>query len=707
MSVYETDKIRNVALLGHQGSGKTMVAEAMLLHGGAITRVGTIEEGSTVSDYHPSENQRQMSVFASLLHPEWEGHKINVLDTPGYPDFVGEVASSIRVVDTAIYVLNAVDGVQVGTDLTWGYGEKAQIPALFLINHIDKEGVDFDGLVESVQERFGRAATVVQLPAGPRSVVDLLLMKQLSFPEGAAAAEVGEIDAALRDRAEELHNTLVEDIAENDEALMEQYLEQGELGTEEMMRGLKNAIVTRQMFPILLSSAPSTIGISRLMSFINECCPSPAEAPPTPVREGEPVAADPSGPPVAFVFRTMSEQHVGEYSFFRVCSGTIEQSVDLENAQTGNTERLGSLFVLNGRGRDSVPKLSAGDIGATVKLKSTRTNDTLHPKDSEVIIEPIEFPEVRYTAAVRPLQAGEEDKLSGGMQKLCAEDPSLRVIHNTDLNQVLLGGLGEMQLEIAKSHLKERFGVEVELSIPKVSYRETVQGAGRASYRHKKQTGGAGQFADISLIVEQLDGEYQPPPEIKVRGTSTVDTDWGAKVEFIDAIVSGVIDMRRFSGAIQKGVVQAMRSGPIAGYPVGDVRIIIYDGKMHSVDSNETAFRVAARMGFREAFQGASPVMLEPIFDLEVRMPDAYTGEVMSDLNTRRARIQGMEAEGALQKIVARAPEAELLRYSTTLRSLTQGRGLHTARFSRYEPMPRNIQDKIVEEAMRRKEEAE
>jgi elongation factor G len=707
MKVYESAQIRNVALLGHQGAGKTMLAEAMLFHSGAINRMGSAQEGSTVCDYHTAEQQRQMSIFASLIHVEWEGNKVNLLDAPGYPDFVGEVTACLKVVDTAIFVLHAQDGVQVGTDLAWGYGEKAKLPGIFVINHIDRPGLDFSGVIESVQERFGRAATLMQFPTGDasRSIVDLLLMKQLTFPDGAGKPEVQEIDAAHKERAAALRNTLVENIAENDEALMERYLEAGELSPEDLQKGLKTAILNRLVFPIFLTSATAHIGVQRLMSVIHEYLPSPLEVPAVTTAADESLPCDAAAEPVAFVYRTMTEPHVGEYSFFRLYSGTLEQGMDLENAQTNNMERLGGLFVLNGRNRDTVQKLVAGDIGAVVKLKDTRTNHTLRQKGGKIAIPPIVFPDIRYTASIKTVTAGEEDKLSAGLQKLVSEDPSLRIIHDPDLNQLLLAGQGEMQLEIARYRLKERYSVEVALSIPKVSYRETIQTSARSSYRHKKQTGGAGQFADVSLVVEPLIGTYNPPADIKVRGSNTVETSWGAKLELIDAIVSGVIDMKRFASAIQKGVLEAMRAGPIAGYPVGDVRVIVYDGKMHPVDSNETAFRVAGRQCFRDAFQKAQPVMLEPIFDLTVMLPDAYTGDVMGDLNTRRARIQGMQAEGPMQKISATAPEVELLRYSTTLRSLTQGRGFHSVRFNAYEPMPRNVQDKVVDENKRAKEE--
>ncbi len=698
MKVYDSDHVRNIALVGHQGSGKTMLAEAMLYESGSLNRMGSVEAGSTVSDFHDSEKERQMSVFASLIHAEWEGHKINVLDTPGYPDFVGEVISSLKVADTALFVINCGEGVQVGTELAWTYGTMTKTPAMFVLNHLDKADADFNGTVEQLQERFGREATVVQLPAGPgtRSIIDVLLMKQLTFEEGTRKWSVSEIDEAFRERADALHNELIENIAENDEALMELYFEKGELNEDEMRAGLHQAMIDRKLFPIFLTSATENIGVSRLMSFIDNVCPKPGEMPPAETESGDPVQADAAGSPVAFVYQTMSEQHVGDYSFFKVYSGTLHAGMDLVNAQTGGSERLGQLFSINGNSRDQVEKMEAGDIGAVVKLKNTHTNNTLREKSSNIVIKEIEFPEPRYKIAVRPLREGDEDKLGHGLHQLHEEDPSLYIEHDSNLSQLVLGGQGEMHLEIAKYRLKNRFGVEVEFVQPRIAYLETVQGNSRAKYRHKKQTGGAGQFAEIAVALEPLVGEYKPPRDIKVRNVAEASTPWGSKVEFIDAIVGGVIDMRRFFGAIQKGVLEGMQRGPIAGYPVGDLRMVIFDGGMHSVDSNENAFKSAARAVFRDAFREARPALLEPIYDVEITVPDSYTGDVMGDLNTRRGRIQGIEAEGHFQKIKAQVPEGELYRYSTILRSITHGRGLHRATFSHYEAMPRNVQDKVV-----------
>ncbi|MEX1055329.1 MAG: elongation factor G, partial [Rhodothermales bacterium] len=559
MNVYDADHIRNVALVGHQGSGKTMLAEAMLFASGAIRRMGSIEAHSTVSDFHPSEHERLMSVFASLLHAEWKGHKINILDTPGYPDFVGEVISSLRVADTAIFVMDAVEGVQVGTELAWAYGEMIKKPSMFVINHIDKTDADFRSLVAQLKERFGHGATVVQIPAGKgsRTIIDVLLMKQLTFPEDGGEATEAEIDDEHRAEAEQLHTTLIEDIAENDEGLMELYFEKGELSEDEMRQGLHETILKRQLFPIFVTSAVENVGVSRLMSFIDNVLPSPAEMPPVEVEKGEPFTADPSGEATALVYKTMAEQHVGDYSFLRIYSGKLEQGMDMENPQTSTIERLGQLYAINGHDRDPVQSLYAGDMGALVKLKNTHTNNTLRQKGSKVVLRKIEFPEPRYRTAIRAVKEGEEDKLAQGLHQILEEDPSLVIVHDPHLKQITLGGQGEMHLEVTRYRLKHRFGVDVEYYKPRVAYRETIQSQARASYRHKKQTGGAGQFADISIMVDPLNGEFKPPPDISVRNQAEVETAWGSKIHFVDAIVGGVIDMRRFFGAIQKGVLEA------------------------------------------------------------------------------------------------------------------------------------------------------
>ncbi len=701
MNSFDTPRIRNIVLVGHQSSGKTSFAESMLFVGGTTHRLGSVGEGSTVSDYHPSEKERQMSVFSSLLHTTWQRHKINIIDTPGYPDFIGEVVAAMRVVDTAVFVMNAQESIEVGAELAWSCAAENGRPSMFVINQVDRQHADVERLTGEIIDRFGASASVVQFPGGDsNTIIDVLLMKQLTFAADGKQA-VSEVAAEFRDQAEELHSKLVEDIAVNDEELMERYFEQGELTEDEMRQGLRTAMIRRELFPIFCAAATENVGTARIMSFIDNVCPSPGDMRPAETDQGAPVEPDPAGSPVVFVYRTMAEQHVGDYSFFRTYGGTVEPGIDLENAQTGTTERLGQLYALNGRERETTPRMAAGDIGALVKLRGTHTNNTLRRKGSDVVIRPIRFPAPRYRSSIRPANEGEEDKLAQGLHQITAEDPSLVVVHDPHLSQITLGGQGELHLRVAQYRLKSKVSVDVEFGRPRIAYRETVTAEARASYRHKKQTGGAGQFADISVLIEPLDGEFRKRSDITVRNTVQATTDWGSTIELVDGIVGGVIDMRRFFGAIQKGVLQAMQRGPVASYPVGNVRLVIYDGGMHSVDSNEAAFRMAARMCFRDAFRKARPVILEPVHDVEVTVPESYTGEIMGDMNTRRARIQGIVAEGTMQKIRAQVPEAELYRYSTSVRSMTQGRGIHTSVFSHYEAMPRNVQDQVVADAAR------
>ncbi|HRR07637.1 MAG TPA: elongation factor G [Rhodothermales bacterium] len=707
MKVYDADHTRNIALVGHSGSGKTTIAEAMLFNAGVINRMGTVEEGNTVSDYHKSEQDRQMSIFTSILHTEWQEHKINIFDTPGYLDFTGEVIAALKVVDTAVFVIDGVTGVQVGTEAAWQFAKDFQTPSMFLINALDKEESSFEARIAEIQERFGRGAAVVQVAAGQgtRSIIDVLLMKYITFPVGSREMVVQDIPEKFKERAEKLHNELIESIAENDEGLMELYFEEGTLTEDQMREGLHKSMLKRELFPVFVCSGKHNIGITRFMQFVDKTCPRPSEMPPPPMASGNPIMPESNGVPVAFIFRTMAEEHVGEYSFFRVYHGTIETGMDLENAQTRELERLGQIYSLNGKQRDTVQKIVAGDIGAVVKLRNTHTNNTLRAKGTDYEIQPISFPNPRFVESVVTLKQGEEDKLAQGIHRLHEEDPSLVVIHDADLRQTLLGGQGNMHLDVAKERLLNQFKVAIQFKKPKVGYRETVTVQARAQYRHKKQTGGAGQFADISMLVEPLMGEFIPPADIQPRNVAVIETAWGSKIEFIDAIVGGVIDMRRFFGAIQKGVSERLQTGPLAGYPVGDVRVVIHYGGMHAVDSNENAFKTAAKMCFIQAFNAAKPVLLEPIHEVTVTIPDLFMGDVMGDLNTRRARILGMESVGALQAITALIPQSELYHYSTDLRSITQGRGIHKEQFHSYENMPRNEQEKVIASAEKIKDE--
>jgi len=700
MTVSSPDDLRNVALVGHQGSGKTALAEAFLHVSGAIGRAGSVPEGTTTSDYHPSEQDRGMSIFTSLLRTEWNDRTVNILDTPGYPDFASEVIAAMKVTDTALYVMDARSGVEVGTEMAWTYGEQMDTPSMFVVNHVDHADADFRTIVDEIEDRFERGATLVQIPAGSgsRSLVDVLRMQQLHYPEGATEPEVGPIDDAFEAEARELHETLVEDIAAQDEALMETYFEQGELTEAQMREGLQAAMLDRDLYPVFVTSATEEIGVGRLLDFIEGVCPSPADRP-TETATGAPLTPDPDDGTVAFVYRTMAQEHVGEFSYVRAYDGTLTSGQDLENASTGTTERIGQIYVLNGEERENVPRLVAGDLGALVKLDDTNTNDTLREPGSDLEIPAIQFPEPRFTMAVEAAESGQEDKLARGLHRITAEDPSLVYEHDALLNQLTLSGQGELHLRIAKSRLKRRAGVDIRFVEPKISYREAIETRATSDYRHKKQSGGAGEFADISMLIEPLNGAFHPPDHVDVRDEETVSTEWEAEVHFVDAIVGGVIDMNSFFSSIQKGVLDAMEEGPVAGFPVGDVRVVIYDGGMHPVDSNEAAFKRAAYACFRNAFQDARPTLLEPIREVIVTTPDEYTGDVISDLNTRRGRVQGINTQGSLQRITAEVPAAELHKYSAALRSITHGRGLHMTRFSHYEAMPQNVQEEVVDRA--------
>ena len=642
MTMPDTRQIRNIALVGHQGSGKTALSEAMLHTSGVLPRAGSVTEGTTKSDHHESEQERRMSIFATLLHAAWDDKKINILDTPGYPDFASEVIASMRVADTALYVMDARSGVEVGTEMAWGYGEQTETPSLFVINHIDHSNADFSSIVDEIGNRFGRGATVVQLPAGEgtRTVVDVLQMRQLYYPEGETEPEVQPIDDAFEDRARDLHETLVEDIAASDDTLMETYFEQGELTEDQMRNGLRAAMIDRELYPVFVTSATEEIGVSRLLDFIGDVCPSPASRL-VETEGGQELTADPDDDAVGFVYRTMAQEHVGEYSYVRVFDGTIESGQDLENARTASSERIGQMYELNGADRNNIPRLVAGDLGALVKLDDTNTNDTLRSQQlsgSDVVIPPIQFPDPRYRMAVRAMEEGQEDKLARGLHQITDEDPSLVFNHDALLNQLILSGLGEMHLQIAKERLERQAGVEVEFVRPRISYRETIQNRATAEYRHKKQSGGAGEFADISMLIEPYDGEFRPPDYVDIRGEDIVETEWGAEMHFVDAIVGGVIDMNKFFSSIKKGVLNTMEEGPVAGFPVGDVRIAIFDGGMHPVDSNEAAFKRAAFACFRNAFQKANPALLEPIHTVTVTTPDDYTGDIISEIGRASCR---------------------------------------------------------------------
>lgn len=688
MKDLRTEIIRNIVTGAHSGSGKTSLVEAMLYSMGVTNRLGTIEQGNTVSDYNEDEIERQISLNSSILHGPWKKHKINIIDTPGFMDFFGDVVASLYVADLVLVLISAASGVEVGTEMVWQEANKQKRPRFLVINKLDRENVDFDKIVNEVKESFGSEVTVCQFPVetGPNflKIVDVVRNKLLVFPNDKSGKYTEEeIPSDLKDKADSLRNELVESIAEIDESLMEKYFEAGELSEEEIHEGLKKAIRERLIFPIFCTSATNNVGVSSLLDAIVEFGPSPKDLGPIKSVDGEEREIDSNGPLTALVFKTIAEAHVGELSFVKVFSGTLKQGMDVQNSSQEMVERIGQMYFLNGKNKDSAESIIAGDIGALVKLKNTHTGDTLVDKGSKFKLPKIEFPEPIIRIAIKAKAKGEEDKIANGLHALHEEDPTFLVKYDPELKQTIVSGQGEMHLDIILKRLKQRFGVDVDTEKPKIPYRETIRSKAEAQGKYKKQSGGRGQYGDCWLRLEPL-------PR-------------GEEFEFVDAIVGGVIP-GKFIPAVEKGVRETMAEGVLAGYPVVDVKVTVYDGSYHSVDSSEMAFKIAASMAFKKAFVEAKPVILEPIYDVEVRVPEEFMGDVMGDISSRRGKIQGMESDGRFQIIKAKVPEAELYKYSTALRSMTQGRGIHKRSFSHYEEVPPDIQQKIIEESQKEKE---
>lgn len=701
MKEFTPQAIRNIALVGHGGSGKTSLAEALLFTAGATTRLGKVEDGSTVSDYHPDEIERQISISTSLLHCEWKTAKLNILDTPGYTDFTGEVKCGLRVADIALIVIKGAEGIEVGSEIVWQYTQEYNNCVVFIVNKMDNEHADFDEVVRKIEERFSHDAIPVQIPVehgvGFDAIVDLLRMKVLQYiRDGNGKYTETDIPQELKSRVESMREALVEKIAETDETLLNAFLDKGTLTEKEIQDGLKRGMRDRKIFPILCSAASHNIGAASIMDFLVDYAPSPADMPVTvgtlvagngqEHREVH-IAPDPAGQPTLFVFKTVAESHVGELSFFRVYSGTVTPGLDLVNEASNKIERLSQIFVMNGKERKEVGKLLAGDMGAVVKLKDTHTNNTLSSKAFAVVLPPIQFPEPVISMAIVPKSKGDEDKIANGLHILHEEDPTFVVKVDPELRQTVISGQGELHLTIILKRLKSRFGVDVDMIEPKIPYRETIRGkCPEVEYKHKKQTGGRGQFGHVWLKIEPL-------PR-------------GGGFEFVDAIVGGVVP-GRFVPAVEKGIVEAMGDGVIAGYKVVDVKVTLFDGSYHTVDSDENSFKIAGRMAFKKGFKEAKPILLEPIYEVEVRVPEEYMGDVMGDISSRRGKILGMESDGSHQIIKALVPLKELHRYSTTLRSMTQGRGIHKQKFDHYEEVPKEIADKIIAEHAKEKVEEE
>lgn len=701
MADFDTSHVKNIVLLGHAGSGKTTLAECMLFEAGIITRRGTVAEKNTVGDYHELEQERGNTIFSKLLHTKWQGYKINIIDTPGYDDFSGEVISALRVADTGVMLLNGTRGVEVGTDIIWEYTEQFKTPMLFAVNKLDDDTADFDKTVNEAKAHFGGKITVVQYPlnqgAGFDVIVDVLKMTMYKFPATGGKPQKLPIPDSEKAKADELHRILVEAVASNDETLMEHYFEKGELDEDEMKIGLKKSLINHDLFPVFCLSAAKDMGSGRIMGFIDNVCPSANEMPPQKTKAGETLPCDPNGPACIFIYKTVTEPHVGELSYFKVYSGTVKAGAELVNESTGVSEKINQLFVVEGNKRTPVNELTAGDIGATLKLRNTHVNNTLHEKGKNIELINIEFPVSNLTMAIESTKKGEEEKLATALHELKNEDPTIKVEVSPELKQTLIHCQGDMHLAVAKWKIEHQQKIEVKFTKPRIAYRETIRRSADSMYRHKKQSGGSGQFGEVHLRIEPWYEGLADPADLNVRGKEVFDLAWGGKLVYYNCIVGGAID-QRFLPSILKGVMEKMQEGPLTGSYVRDVRVCVYDGKMHPVDSNDISFKIAGLQAFRQAFQQADPQILEPIYHVEVLCPEDLTGAVIGDLQTRRAMVEGMDTEGHFTKVIAKAPLAEMQDYSGNLRSFTQGRAKFRMSFSDYEAVPFEIQRKLADD---------
>ena len=710
MKVYQTNEIKNIALLGSSGSGKTTLVEAMLFESGVIKRRGSVAAKNTVSDYFPVEQEYGYSVFSTVLHVEWNNKKLNIIDCPGSDDFVGSTVTALNVTDTAIILLNGQYGVEVGTQNHFRYTEKLNKPVIFLVNQLDNEKCDYDNILEQLKEAYGSKVVPIQYPiaTGPgfNALIDVLLMKKYSWkPEGGAPA-IEDIPAEEMDKAMEMHKALVEAAAENDENLMEKFFEQDSLTEDEMREGIRKGLIARGMFPVFCVCGGKDMGVRRLMEFLGNVVPFVSEMPKVQNTEGKEVAPDTNGPESLYFFKTSVEPHIGEVSYFKVMSGKVHEGDDLLNADRGSKERIAQIYVVAGGNRVKVEELQAGDIGAAVKLKDVKTGNTLNGKDCDYKFNFIKYPNSKYTRAIKPVNEADVEKMMSILNRMREEDPTWVIEQSKELKQTLVHGQGEFHLRTLKWRLENNEKLPVKYEEPKIPYRETITKAARADYRHKKQSGGAGQFGEVHLIVEPYK-EGMPVPDtykfngqefkITVRGTEEIPLEWGGKLVFINSIVGGSIDAR-FLPAIMKGIMSRMEQGPLTGSYARDVRVIVYDGKMHPVDSNEISFMLAGRNAFSEAFKNAGPKILEPIYDVEVFVPSDRMGDVMGDLQGRRAMIMGMSSEKGFEKLVAKVPLKEMSSYSTALSSLTGGRASFIMKFSSYELVPADVQDKLMKD---------
>ena len=717
MKVYQTNEIKNIALIGSAGSGKTTLAESMLFESGVIKRRGTVEARNTVCDYFPVEQEYGYSVFSSVFNVEWNGKKLNIIDCPGSDDFVNGAITALNVTDQALILINGQYGPEVGTQNNFRYTEKLQKPVIFLINQLDKDNCDFDNVIEKMNEIYGPKCIQIQYPietgAGFNSIIDVLMMKKYSWKEDGGETTIEDIPADQMEKAKELHNALVEAAASCDESLMEKFFDAENLTEDDLRAGIRQGLITRSIFPVFCVCAGKSMGVQRLMEFLGNVVPFVSDMPKVHNTRGEEVAADADAPTSLYFFKTAVEPHIGEVSYFKVMSGSVKEGDDLINRDRSSKERMSSIFICAGGNREKIEELKAGDIGCAVKLKDVKTGNTLCDKDCEHKFDFIKYPNPKFSRSVKAVDEAETEKMMTALIKMRQEDPTWIVEQSKELRQTIIRGQGEFHLRTLKWRMENNEKIMIEYGEPRIPYRETITKAARADYRHKKQSGGAGQFGEVHLIVEPY-AEGMPDPTVykfggqefkmNIKNREEIDLEWGGKLVFINSVVGGAID-QRFMPAILKGIMERMERGPLTGSYARDVRVVVYDGKMHPVVSNELSFMLAARNAFSQAFKEAGPKILEPIYDLEVYVPGDFMGDVMGDLNGRRALIMGMDSEAGYQKLKAKIPLKELSNYSNTLRSLTGGRASFTTKFASYELVPNNIQGDLI--AAHEKEESE
>lgn len=708
MKTFQTDYIKNIALLGNSGSGKTTFAESMLLNGGVIDRRGNIESKNTASDYHLIEQENENSLYSTVLYAEFKDKKINFIDTPGLDDFVGGIISSLNPVDTGLMMVSASNGVEVGTEIQFRHTDQANKALVFVVNGLDHEKSNFDKAIELLKERFGGNIVLAQFPVNEgidfNAIIDVITMKMYKYSPDGGTPEILDIPDDQKDKADNLHNELVEKAAENDDKLMELFFENETLTEDEMRKGIKMGLVQRGIFPVFCASAKKNMGVTRIMEFIVNAAPSPNEMPAPKNNAGQEINCDASGPASIFMFKTSLEEHIGEVNYFKVMSGEIREGGDLINTCNSNKERISQIYVSAGKKREKVAKMFAGDIGATVKLKSTKTNHTLNIQGQDWSFSPINFPEPKFRTAIKAKSEGDDEKLGEALTRMHEEDPTIIIEYSKELKQIIIHGQGEYHLNILKWHLDNVFKIETDFIAPKIPYRETITKVAQADYRHKKQSGGAGQFGEVYLVIEPYKEDAPDPTVYKVNGkdlkVSVRNKDihelpWGGKLVFYNCIVGGSIDSR-FLPAILKGIMEKIEEGPLTGSYARDIRVAVYDGKMHPVDSNEISFRLAGRNAFSTAFKNAGPKIMEPIYEVNILVPSDRMGDVMSDLQGRRGIVLGMSSEKGFEKISAKVPLAEMNKYSTALSSLTNGRAMYSMKFSEYTQVPGDLQEELL-----------